>query len=67
MPFDISYPLNDSRMTFRDFITFFHRLEITNLTANSSLGGTTRQWKCAIKHGSWKKAVSAGGCRNYPS
>ena len=51
------------RMSFRDFSTWVKRLEICNLTTDNT-GGLS--WNSNCVHGSWRKKVNAGGCRNYP-
>ena len=68
IPFNYIKTFFSDRMSYKDFITFFHRVEICNLTASSSQKVQGRkEWNCTTAHGKWSKGVSAGGCRNYPS
>ena len=57
------------RMSFKDFSTNFHRLEICNLTPDSVSDDSDDNvtWQTSYVHGSWKKKVNAGGCRNNKS
>ncbi len=50
-------------MSFRDFATYFKRVEIVNLPSETT-GGIS--WGNNSMQGSWRKKVNAGGCRNFP-
>ena len=50
-------------MAFKDFATYFKRVEIVNLPSETS-GGIS--WGNNSMPGSWRKKVNAGGCRNFP-
>ncbi|CAD5122448.1 DgyrCDS10873 [Dimorphilus gyrociliatus] len=54
-------------MSFQDFSTAFHKLEICNLGPESPLDEKThkRKWEGTKQNGCWKRNVNAGGCRNY--
>lgn len=53
-------------MSFEDFSKEFTRLEICMLSPDSAGDVDRKRWEAAIHQGSWQKAVSAGGCRNFP-
>ena len=56
------------RMSYRDFIGNFHRLEICMLSPDEStenIGKT--QWETALHRDRWRIGSTAGGCRNNPN
>lgn len=58
-------------MAFVDFITNFTHLECVHLDSDTSrdepsLSDKSRRWLMRLYQGSWKRGVSAGGCRNNP-
>lgn len=58
-------------MAFVDFITNFTHLECVHLDSDTSrdepsLADKSRRWLMRLYQGSWKRGVSAGGCRNNP-
>ena len=61
LPFIFSH-----RMSFNDFIKEFTRLEICMLSPDSAGDVDRKRWEANVQQGSWQKAVSAGGCRNFP-
>lgn len=56
-------------MSYRDFLKYFERVEICNLSPDSlseeqqSMG--KKKWDMSVFEGEWTAGVSAGGCRNY--
>lgn len=56
-------------MSYRDFLKYFDRVEICNLSPDSlsdeqvSMG--KRRWEMSVFEGEWTAGVTAGGCRNY--
>ncbi|MEM9453629.1 MAG: calpain [Myxococcota bacterium] len=48
-------------MSYEDFARHFTRVEIGRLVPHTELGWEAHAW-----HGSWRKSISAGGCRNFP-
>ncbi len=55
------------RMSFSDFLRQYSRLEICNLTPDALTGDEFKKWAESEFEESWRRGVSAGGCRNYPS
>lgn len=58
-------------MAFVDFISNFTHLECVHLDSDTSrdepsLADKSRRWSMRLYQGSWKRGVSAGGCRNNP-
>ncbi|XP_070697040.1 calpain-2 catalytic subunit-like [Pempheris klunzingeri] len=53
-------------MSFSDFLSQFSRLEICNLTPDALTGDEYKKWAESEFEDSWRRGVSAGGCRNYP-
>ncbi|RZC41841.1 calpain-B [Asbolus verrucosus] len=57
-------------MSFKDFQTHFHRLEICNLNPDSLsedelTEGRNKKWVMSVFEGEWVRGVTAGGCRNF--
>lgn len=56
-------------MSFRDFLKYFDRMEICNLSPDSlseeQASGLKKKWNMNTFEGEWAAGVSAGGCRNY--
>ena len=54
-------------MSYRDFLKYFSRLEICNLSPDSlteeEIG--SKKWEMSVFEGEWVRGVTAGGCRNY--
>ena len=58
------------RISFRDFVNNFQRLDICYLGPDSLSDDrkTGRmKWEGTLFEGSWRRRVNAGGCRNYLS
>ena len=57
------------RMSFKDFSTHFQRVEICNLSPDMGVDEQSdlKAWESQLIEGNWKKKVTAGGCRNFPS
>uniref|UniRef100_A0A672G8Z9 Calpain-2 catalytic subunit-like n=1 Tax=Salarias fasciatus TaxID=181472 RepID=A0A672G8Z9_SALFA len=53
-------------MSFSDFLREYSRLEICHLTPDALTGIDIKKWAETEFEESWRKGVSAGGCRNYP-
>ncbi|XP_039994842.1 calpain-2 catalytic subunit-like [Xiphias gladius] len=54
-------------MSFSDFLRQYSRLEICNLTPDALTGDEFKKWAEREFEESWRRSVSAGGCRNYPN
>uniref|UniRef100_A0A4W6C2I7 Calpain-2 catalytic subunit n=1 Tax=Lates calcarifer TaxID=8187 RepID=A0A4W6C2I7_LATCA len=54
-------------MSFSDFLRQYSRLEICNLTPDALTGDEYKKWAESEFEDTWRKGVSAGGCRNYPN
>ena len=52
------------RMSFRDFLRQYSRLEICNLTPDA-LTDEFSKWAESEFEDTWRRGVSAGGCRNF--
>lgn len=57
-------------MSYKDFQTYFSRLEICNLGPDSLseeelLEGHKKRWEMSVYEGEWVRGVTAGGCRNF--
>lgn len=55
-----------SRMSYPDFMSNWHKVEICHLgPTESDSGEQVKRWEATSLDGSWKPRVTAGGCRNY--
>ncbi|XP_076020371.1 calpain-2 catalytic subunit-like isoform X1 [Genypterus blacodes] len=54
-------------MEFSDFLVQYSRLEICNLTPDALTGDDYKKWAESEFEETWRRGVSAGGCRNYPN
>jgi len=59
-------------MSFKDFMLYFDRLEICNLSPDSleeeELDSEGKmKWNMSVFEGAWIRGATAGGCRNYIS
>ncbi|XP_059215469.1 calpain-2 catalytic subunit-like [Centropristis striata] len=54
-------------MSFSDFLRQYSRLEICNLTPDALTGDEFKKWAESEFEETWRRGVSAGGCRNYPN
>uniref|UniRef100_A0A336LNB6 CSON015267 protein n=1 Tax=Culicoides sonorensis TaxID=179676 RepID=A0A336LNB6_CULSO len=56
-------------MSYRDFLKYFDRVEICNLSPDSlsddQISSGKKKWEMSTFEGEWVAGVSAGGCRNY--
>lgn len=53
-------------MSNRDFVQYFDRIEICNLSPDSlNSSGSKKKWSMKTFEGEWTAGISAGGCRNY--
>lgn len=56
-------------MSFQDFLRYFDRIEICNLTpdclSEDQLSRGKKRWEMSLFEGEWTPGVTAGGCRNY--
>uniref|UniRef100_A0A3P9NHC4 Calpain-2 catalytic subunit n=1 Tax=Poecilia reticulata TaxID=8081 RepID=A0A3P9NHC4_POERE len=53
-------------MSFSDFLREYSQLEICNLTPDSLTDDEYQKWAETEFEETWRRGVSAGGCRNYP-
>uniref|UniRef100_A0A7M4FNW1 Calpain-3 n=1 Tax=Crocodylus porosus TaxID=8502 RepID=A0A7M4FNW1_CROPO len=53
-------------MSFEDFMSYFTKLEICNLTPDTLVSDKLQTWTVSVNEGRWVRGCSAGGCRNYP-
>jgi calpain-9 len=57
-------------ISYADFIKTFTHLEVVHLDKETSRDEPSLQnkntWQMKLHQGSWRKGVSAGGCRNNP-
>ena len=55
------------RMSYNDFVTNYHKIEICNLGPDSPQdeSGVKKRWEATVHEGSWVSRVNAGGCRNF--
>uniref|UniRef100_A0A3P9NI87 Calpain-2 catalytic subunit n=1 Tax=Poecilia reticulata TaxID=8081 RepID=A0A3P9NI87_POERE len=54
-------------MSFSDFLREYSQLEICNLTPDSLTDDEYQKWAETEFEETWRRGVSAGGCRNYPT
>lgn len=56
-------------MSYRDFVTNFHRVELCNLSPDSlsdeQISNGKKKWEMSVFEGEWTRGVTAGGCRNF--
>jgi hypothetical protein len=56
-------------MSYRDFLKYFDRVELCNLSPDSlseeQQSRGKKKWEMSTFEGEWASGVSAGGCRNY--
>ena len=54
-------------MSYNDFVTNYHKIEICNLGPDSPQdeSGVKKRWEATVHEGSWVSRVNAGGCRNF--
>lgn len=56
-------------ISYRDFLKYFDRMEICNLSPDSlseeQESGLKKKWNMSVFEGEWAAGISAGGCRNY--
>jgi len=59
------------RMSFKDFLCNFTKLEMCMMTPVRETMSTDdawqqkHLWKVTVHDGSWQRQINAGGCRNY--
>ncbi|XP_044871875.1 calpain-3 isoform X4 [Mauremys mutica] len=53
-------------MSFDDFMRYFTKLEICNLTPDTLEADKLQTWTVSVNEGRWVRGCSGGGCRNYP-
>ena len=52
-------------MSYRDFIKYFSRVEICNLSPETMDDDADKKWKTNMFDGEWVRGITAGGCRNF--
>lgn len=57
-------------MSFKDFLTNFTMMEMTNLNPDSiededMIGSVQHKWEMSVFEGGWIRGSTAGGCRNF--
>ncbi|XP_031635619.1 calpain-B-like [Contarinia nasturtii] len=56
-------------MSFQDWMKYFDRVEICNLSPDSlteeQISGGKKRWEMSVFEGAWVQGATAGGCRNY--
>lgn len=62
----VQFTLNSSRISFKDFMRHFTKLEICNLTPDTLEVDKFQTWTVSVNEGRWVRGCSAGGCRNFP-
>uniref|UniRef100_A0A8D2JCM8 Calpain-3 n=1 Tax=Varanus komodoensis TaxID=61221 RepID=A0A8D2JCM8_VARKO len=53
-------------ISFQDFLRFFTKLEICNLTPDTLEADKLHTWTVSVTEGRWVRGCTAGGCRNFP-
>ncbi|XP_053140905.1 calpain-3 isoform X2 [Hemicordylus capensis] len=53
-------------ISFEDFMRYFTKLEICNLTPDALEKDKLQTWTVSVTEGRWVRGCTAGGCRNYP-
>ncbi|XP_007428667.1 calpain-3 isoform X1 [Python bivittatus] len=53
-------------ISFQDFLRYFTKLEICNLTPDTLVSDKLHTWTVSVTEGRWVRGSTAGGCRNYP-
>ncbi|XP_033001794.1 calpain-3 isoform X1 [Lacerta agilis] len=53
-------------MSFQDFLRYFTKLEMCNLTPDTLEVDKLQTWTVSVIEGRWVRGCTAGGCRNYP-
>ncbi|XP_063145961.1 calpain-3 isoform X2 [Candoia aspera] len=53
-------------ISFQDFLRYFTKLEICNLTPDTLEADKLHTWTVSVTEGQWVRGSTAGGCRNYP-
>lgn len=58
------------RISYSDFVKTFTHLEVVHLDAETSRDEPSlhskHTWQMKLYQGSWRRGVTAGGCRNNP-
>lgn len=56
-------------MSFQDWMHYFDRVELCNLSPDSlseeQVTGGKKKWEMSVFEGEWAQGATAGGCRNY--